>query len=342
MSKNVAVIGASGAVGQEILGLLAERNFPINELKLLASKRSAGKTVSFGGKDIVIEELTHDSFTGIDIVFSSAGGSISKEFVPSAVKAGAVVVDNTSHYRMDPNVPLIIPEINGDEAKKHQGIIANPNCSTIIMAVPLYPLHKAFGVTRVHSCTYQAASGAGVQAMEELREESLALAQGQSYERTVIPHQYAFNLFPHNAPFNDGSPANADVSAEVGYCEEEWKMVAETAKIFGEDAPQINAMCVRVPILRAHSEALNITFDKDVSVEEIYEVLGNAPGVKVQEDPANNRWPMPIDASGIDPILVGRIRKDVSLANTYDLWVVGDQIRKGAALNTVQIAELLL
>lgn len=341
MSRNVAIVGATGAVGQELLSLLAERKFPMKSLKLLASKRSAGKKVTYEGTELTIEELTHDSFKGIDLVLSSAGGSISKEFMPSAVKAGAVVVDNTSYYRMDPEVPLVVPEVNPQDIQKHKGIIANPNCSTIIMLLPLFPLHKAFGVERVQACTYQAASGAGAVAMDELREECVALGQGQSYTRSVIPHQYAYNLFPHNAPFNDGSEATAKVKAPVGYCEEEWKMVAETHKIFNDNSLRVNATCVRVPVLRAHSEALNIRFSKKTTVQEIYDVLRNAPGVQILEDSAQNRWPMPIDASGKDPVLVGRIRKDQSQENTFDIWVVGDQIRKGAALNAVQIAELL-
>jgi len=341
MSRNVAIVGATGAVGQELLSILAERKFPMKSLKLLASKRSAGKKVTYEGTELTIEELTHDSFKGVDLVLSSAGGSISKEYMPSAVKAGAVVVDNTSYYRMDPEVPLVIPEVNPQDIKKHKGIIANPNCSTIIMLLPLFPLHKAFGVERVQACTYQAASGAGAVAMDELREESVALGQGQTYERSVIPHQYAYNLFPHNAPFNDGSEANAKVKAPMGYCEEEWKMVAETHKIFSDNSLRVNATCVRVPVLRAHSEALNIRFSKKTSVAEIYEVLRNAPGVQILEDASQNRWPMPIDASGKDPVLVGRVRKDQSQDNTFDIWVVGDQIRKGAALNAIQIAELL-
>jgi aspartate-semialdehyde dehydrogenase len=339
--KNVAIAGATGAVGQEFLSILAQRNFPLNSLKLLASSRSAGKKIKFKGEDIVVQELRHDSFEGVDLVLSSAGGSISKEYMPSAVKAGAVVVDNTSYFRMDPEVPLVVPEINPQDIKKHKGIIANPNCSTIIMLLPLFPLYKAFGVERVQSCTYQAASGAGAVAMEELRLESVALAEGKPFKRTVIPHQYAFNLFPHNSPYNDGSPEKEAVHAPTGYCEEEWKMVAETHKIFGDDNLRVNATCVRVPILRAHSEALNIKFSKKTSVAEIYKVLRDAPGVEILEEPSKNRWPMPIDASGQDNVFVGRIRVDQSQDNAFDLWVVGDQIRKGAALNAVQIAELL-
>jgi len=339
--KNVAIAGATGAVGQELLTLLAERNFPLKSLKLLASSRSAGKKIKFNGEDITVQELRHDSFEGVDLVLSSAGGSISKEYMPSAVKAGAVVVDNTSYFRMNPDVPLVVPEINPLDIKKHKGIIANPNCSTIIMLLPLFPLYKAFGIERVHACTYQAASGAGAMAMEELRLESVALAEGKPFKRTVIPYQYAFNLFPHNSPYNDGSPEKSASQAPTGYCEEEWKMVAETHKIFGDSNLRVNATCVRVPVLRAHSEALNIRLSKKTNVAAIYSVLGKAPGVEILEEPAKNRWPMPIDASGRNPVLVGRVRVDQSQDNTFDLWVVGDQIRKGAALNAIQIAELL-
>ncbi|MCL1955781.1 MAG: aspartate-semialdehyde dehydrogenase [Fibromonadales bacterium] len=339
--KSVAIAGATGAVGQEFLSILAERNFPLKSLKLLASSRSAGKKIKFKDEEITVQELKHDSFDGIDLVLSSAGGSISKEYMPSAVKAGAVVVDNTSYFRMNPEVPLVIPEINPQEIKKHKGIIANPNCSTIIMLLPIFPLYKAFGIERIQACTYQAASGAGAMAMEELRLESIALAEGKSFKRTIIPYQYAFNLFPHNSPYNDGSPEKTAVHAPNGYCEEEWKMIAETQKIFGDDNLRVNATCVRVPVLRAHSEALNVRLSKKTNVAEIYEVLRNAPGVEILEEPSKNRWSMPIDASGKDPVLVGRVRVDQSQDNAFDMWVVGDQIRKGAALNAVQIAELI-
>ncbi|MDR0516364.1 MAG: aspartate-semialdehyde dehydrogenase [Fibromonadaceae bacterium] len=339
--KNVAIVGATGAVGQELLSILEQRNFPLKSLKLLASARSAGRKIKFKNEDITVQELRHDSFGGIDLVLSSAGGSISKEYMPSAVKAGAIVVDNTSYFRMNPDVPLVVPEINAEEIKKHKGIIANPNCSTIIMLLPLFPLYKAFGVERVQACTYQAASGAGAVAMEELRLESLEVAEGKTFKRTVIPYQYAFNLFPHNAPYNDGSPEKSGVHAPTGYCEEEWKMVSETHKIFGNENLRVNATCIRVPILRAHSEALNIRLSKKVSVAEIYDVLRKAPGVEILEEPSKNRWPMPIDASGKDQVLVGRVRVDQSQESTFDMWVVGDQIRKGAALNAVQIAELI-
>jgi aspartate-semialdehyde dehydrogenase len=326
----VAVAGATGAVGLEMLSVLLKRKFPVRELTLLASARSAGKTLPFGEQTLPVKAMTKDSFQGVDIALFSAGGSRSKEFAPHAVEAGAVVVDNSSFFRMDPQVPLVVPEINPQEIQRHSGIIANPNCSTIAMVVPLSPLHKAFGVKRVVVCTYQASSGAGAQAMQELQEETLAVLQGRPYTRKVFPVQYAFNLFPHN------SPMGAD-----GYVEEEVKMVRETHKIMGDPSIRISATCVRVPVLRAHSEALNIEFARDVSPEEAYAVLRGAPGVEVFEDRAHNRWATPIDASGRDPVLVGRIRRDSSQPNTLDLWLVSDQLLKGAALNAVQIAELL-
>jgi aspartate-semialdehyde dehydrogenase len=330
MGIKVAIMGATGAVGTELLDILAERKFPISELRLLASARSAGKTLQFQDEDIKVKELTHDSFKGIDLVLASAGGKISKEFAPSAVKAGAVVVDNTSHFRMAEGVPLVIPEINPEDIFKHKGIIANPNCSTIIMALPLWPLHKRYKIKRVVAATYQAASGAGAVAMDELVSETAAYIQGKDFNRTVIPHPYAFNLFPHNSPMTDN-----------GYCEEELKMVKETHKIFHDNDIRVTATCVRVPVLRAHSEALNVEFEQEPDIEEVYRLLRAAEGVEVMEDRANNRWPMPLDASGRDPVLVGRIRKDLTQPKTLDIWVVGDQIRKGAALNAVQIAEKL-
>jgi aspartate-semialdehyde dehydrogenase len=330
MAFRVAILGATGAVGTEFLRLLDERAFPFTELKLLASKRSAGKQIEFKGKTLIVEECTKDSFRNVDLVLSSASKAISKTYAPIAVESGAVVVDNTSFFRMDPKVPLVIPEINPHAIQTNTGIIANPNCSTIIMALPLFPLHKAFGVKRVFAATYQAASGAGLTAMNELFDETAAVLEDRPFERTVIPHQYAFNLFIHNSPMR-----------ENGYVEEEWKMLNETRKIFEDDNIRVNAVCVRVPVLRAHSEALNIEFEKSVSVDEAYEVLRDAEGVEILEDRENNRWPMPLDASGKDPVYVGRIRKDQSQDNTLDIWVVGDQIRKGAALNAVQIAEKL-
>jgi len=330
MGIKVAIMGATGAVGTELLGILAERDFPIDDLRLLASARSAGKRLSFKGESLEVKELTHDSFQGIDLVLASAGGKISKEFAPSAVKAGAVVVDNTSYFRMHPDVPLVVPEINPQDIAKHKGIIANPNCSTIIMILPLWPLHKRYRIRRVVAATYQAASGAGAVAMDELLKETEAVLQGETFERTVIPHPYAFNLFPHNSAMTGN-----------GYCEEELKMMKETRKIFHDDTLRITATCVRVPVLRAHSEALNVEFEEEPNLEEAYALLRGAEGVEVLEEREENRWPMPLDASGKDPVLVGRLRKDHSQPHTLDLWVVGDQIRKGAALNAVQIAEKL-
>ena len=330
MGFKTAIMGATGAVGQELLRLLDERNFPLDSLTLLASKRSAGKKIMFKGEELTVQELTHDSFEGIDLVLSSAGGSISAEFAPSAVKAGAVVIDNTSHFRMDPTVPLVVPEINAEKIKQHNGIIANPNCTTILMLLVLAPLHKKWKAKRVVCSTYQAASGAGAVAMEELADETRALLDDKSYERSVIPHQYAFNVFAHNSPMT-----------ENGYCEEEMKMVEETVKIMGDENLKVTATCVRVPILRAHSESLNIEFENEFDMEEAYALLRNAEGVEVLEDRANNRWPMPLDATGTDPVYVGRLRRDLTQAKTLELWLVGDQILKGAALNAVQIAEQL-
>ena len=327
---HVAVAGATGAVGHEMLNVLARRRFPVKSLTLLASSRSAGKRMTFAGEELPVHELKKDSFKGVDIALFSAGGARSKEFAPYAVEAGAVVVDNSSAFRMDPQVPLVVPEINPQAVKTHKGIIANPNCSTIAMVVPLFPLHKAFRVRRVFVATYQAASGAGAQAMEELKEETRAVLEGREYKRTVFPQQYAFNLFPHNSAL-----------LENGYVEEEIKMVRETHKILGDSSIRVNATCVRVPVLRAHAEALNIEFARDVSPEEAYRVLKTAPGVEVFEDRAHNRWATPVDGSGRDPVLVGRIRRDLSQSNTLDLWLVSDQLLKGAALNAVQIAELL-
>jgi aspartate-semialdehyde dehydrogenase len=324
------VVGATGAVGQEMLRVLLQRRFPVRELTLLASARSQGKRMQFGEDAVEVQELRSDSFKGVEIALFSAGGSRSKEFAPPAVKAGAVVIDNSSAFRMDPAVPLVVPEINPQAAREHKGIIANPNCSTIAMVVPLFPLHKAFRVRRVHVATYQAASGAGAAAMEELREGTRAMLEDRPFEPKVLPYPYAFNLFPHN------SALDAD-----GYCEEETKMVKETHKIIGDASIRVNATCVRVPVLRAHSEALNIEFAQDVSPEDAYRVLREAAGVEVFENRAKNRWATPLDASGKDPVLVGRIRRDKSQPNTLDLWLVSDQLLKGAALNAVQIAELL-
>ncbi|MDH5751158.1 MAG: aspartate-semialdehyde dehydrogenase [Deltaproteobacteria bacterium] len=327
---HVAIVGATGAVGQEFIKVLQQRRFPVKKLTLLASSRSVGKKMEYAGETLEVKELREDSFEGVDIALFSAGGSRSKQFAPAAVKSGAVVVDNSSAFRMDPEVPLVIPEINPEAVKEHKGIIAVPNCSTIAMLVPLYPLHKAFGVKRVHASTYQASSGAGAAAMEELLEGTRAYLEGREFTPKVLPYPYAFNLFPHNSALDDD-----------GYCEEEVKMIRETHKILRDDRIRVNATCVRVPVLRAHSEALNIEFSRDVSPSQAYEVLASAPGVEIHEDWSKNRFATPMDATGKDPVLVGRIRRDKSNDNSLDLWLVSDQLLKGAALNAVQIAELL-
>jgi aspartate-semialdehyde dehydrogenase len=329
---NVAVVGATGAVGAEFLKVLADRNFPINELKLLASARSAGKKLTFQGKEYTVEELTTDSFKGVDIALFSAGGSRSKEFAKAAVEAGAVVVDNSSAFRMDPNVPLVVPEINPEDIGQHKGIIANPNCSTIIMLMAVYPLTKLGKVKRVVASTYQAASGAGAVAMEELVEQTKEVLAGKPPTKNVFPHQYAFNLFSHNAAVGPD-----------GYNEEETKMIKETRKILHDDNIKVTATCVRVPVLRAHSESVNVEFENGrPSVEAIRKVLADFPGVQVQDDREKNHFPMPIEVSDKYDCFVGRIRNDVSNDNAIDLFVAGDQLLKGAALNAVQIAEVLV
>lgn len=332
MSKlvNVAILGATGAVGAELLQLLEERNFPINTLKLLASPRSAGKQLIFKGQGITVEPVTRDAFADVDIVLASAGGSTSKEWAAIAVEAGAVVIDNSSAFRMDPSVPLIVPEINPEAAKTHQGIIANPNCTTILMGVAIYPLHQVQPIKRIVVSTYQSASGAGARAMEEVKIQTQAILAGEEPKVESFPYPLAFNLFPHNSPLDD-----------QGYCQEEMKMVNETRKIFGAPDLKISATCVRVPVLRAHSEAVNLEFDQPLSPAQAKEILATAPGVQIVEDWEKNYFPMPMDATGKDPVLVGRIRRDISQDCGLELWLCGDQIRKGAALNAVQIAELL-
>jgi aspartate-semialdehyde dehydrogenase len=330
-SYRVAILGATGAVGTELLDLLAERNFPIAELKLLASPRSAGQKIAFKGTDLVVEALGDRSFDNIDIVLASAGGSTSKAWADKIVAAGAVMIDNSSAFRMDETVPLVVPEINPAAAAVHQGIIANPNCTTILMAVALYPLHQVQPIRRIVASTYQSASGAGARAMEEVKVQSRAILDGQPPKPEILPYPLAFNLFPHNSPLQDN-----------GYCEEELKMVNETRKIFNVPDLRVTATCVRVPVLRAHSEALNIEFDRPFSLDQARSLISQAPGVKLVEDWSTNYFPMPMDASGQDDVLVGRIRQDLSNPNAIELWLCGDQIRKGAALNAVQIAELLV
>lgn len=327
----VAILGATGAVGTELLSLLAERKFPLASLKLLASPRSQGQVVEFQGQQLTIEPVQEGCFDGVDIVLASAGGSISQAWLPKAVAAGAVAIDNSSAFRMDPQVPLVIPEINPQAAQNHQGIIANPNCSTILMNMAVYPLHQVQPIQRIVVATYQSASGAGARAMAEVQTQAQAILNGESVQPEIFPYPLAFNLFPHNSPLN-----------EDGYCEEEVKMVKETRKIFGVPDLRITATCIRVPVLRAHSEAVNLEFASPFPVDQARELIAQAPGIKLVEDWGRNYFPMPLEASGKDEILVGRIRQDISHPCGLELWLSGDQIRKGAALNAVQIAELLV
>jgi aspartate-semialdehyde dehydrogenase len=333
MSVNVAIVGATGAVGQEFLNVLSERNFPIKTLKLLASAKSAGKKAEFAGKSYTIDELKHDSFEDVQIAFFSAGGSISKEFAPSAVKAGAVVIDNTSFFRMKEGIPLVVPEVNGEQIAKHNGLIANPNCCTIIMVVPLWPLHKANRIRRIVVSTYQSVSGAGAWGLHELDAQTKAYATGQPIVKEKFAYQIVNNLFSHNTKV-----------AENGYNEEENKMVAETRKIFADPKIQVSPTCIRVPIPRAHCESINLEFERPMTPQRVREILSNAPGVKIVDDREKNHFPMPLEASGQDNVLVGRIRQDLSRddGRGIDLFVSGDQVRKGAATNAVQIAEKLV
>lgn len=332
MSGHVAVVGATGAVGQEFIRVLEQRRFPSKQMTFLASARSAGKPIQYAGQTYPVQELKEDSFKGVDLALFSAGASISRKFAPLAAKAGAVVVDNSSAFRMDPEVPLVVPEVNPEDAFKHKGIIANPNCSTIIAVVAVWPLYKLCRIERMVVSTYQAASGAGYQAMLELEEQAREVLAGRKAAPKVFPHQIAFNLFSHNSKIG-----------ENGYNEEEMKMVKETRKMFHDDAIQITATCVRVPILRAHSEAINLTFSRPVTEQQVRDALAKAAGVKIVDDRAKNYFPMPLESSDKDDVLVGRIRQDISQPNNrgIDMFVSGDQLRKGAALNAVQIAELI-
>jgi aspartate-semialdehyde dehydrogenase len=327
----VAVLGASGAVGQELLLLLAERRFPVARLTLLASPRSAGQQVEWNGQTLTIEPVTAEAFTGVDVVLASAGGSVSKQWAPVAAAAGAVVSDNSSAFRMDGEVPLVVPEVNPHAAFHHNGVIANPNCTTILMTLALAPLAARRSLRRVVVSTYQSASGAGARAMDELAQLSRTVLDGGTPQSSVLPHSLAFNLFLHNSPLQNN-----------GYCEEELKMLNETRKIMGLPDLRVSATCVRVPVLRAHSEAINIEFNEPFPVEEARALLSKAPGVELIEDFNANRFPMPTDVTGRDAVAVGRIRQDLSEPNALELWLCGDQIRKGAALNAIQIAELLM
>ena len=327
----IGILGATGAVGTEIINLLIERNFPVKELKLLSSPRSAGQKIAFKDESIEVQAVDENSFKDVDIVLASAGGSTSKTWANTIVSSGAVIIDNSSAFRMNPDVPLIVPEINPEAVINHRGIIANPNCTTILMGVAIYPLHRIQPIQRIIVSTYQSASGAGARAMEEVKTQARAILNGENPVPEVLPYPLAFNLFPHNSPLMDNS-----------YCEEEMKMVNETCKIFSDDSLRISATCVRVPVLRAHSEAINIEFAQPFSVAKAREIIAQAEGVKLLEDWDKNYFPMPIDATGKDDVLVGRIRQDISNKNAIELWLCGDQIRKGAALNAVQIAELLI
>ena len=331
--KKVAVVGATGAVGIEMMETLEKRNFPVSDIKLLASARSVGKKFKFRGEEITVEELTKDSFKGVDIALFSAGGSISKEFAPACVDAGCVMIDNSSCFRMDADVPLVVPEVNAADVFTHKGIIANPNCTTAIMCVVVWPLHKAKGLKRMVASTYQAASGGGAKAMAELIEQTKAALAGEEVKVEHMAQRLAFNLFPH-----------IDVFQDNGYTKEEMKMVNETRKIMHLPEVAISCTCVRVPVLRAHSESLNLEFENEITPEEARAILTAAPGVEVCDDPANKIYPMPLDATTKYDVLAGRIRQDVSRTDKrgLDIFISGDQLLKGAALNAVQIAEVLV
>lgn len=334
---NLAILGATGAIGQEFINLLNERDFPFANLKLLASARSAGKELTVRGKTYKVEEAKADSFNGIDVALF-AGGSISKEFAPIAVKAGAVVIDNSSTYRMDPDVPLIVPEVNPQDIQKHHGIIANPNCSTIIMVMALKPIYDLARIKRIIVSTYQAASGAGKDGLDELERQIQEAAAGKEMEAHIFPsagmpkhYPLALNLIPQ-----------IDVFLDNLYTKEEMKMVNETKKIFSDPEMRVTATTVRVPVYRSHSESVNVELEHDVDLAEIRKALANFPGVVLQDDPSQQVYPMPLYTSGLNDVYVGRLRRDESAANSFNFWCVGDQIRKGAALNTLQIAETMV
>ena len=329
---NVAIVGATGVVGEQMRLILESRGFPVGTLRLLASPKSAGKRLTWHRSGVLVTALAEDSFTDVDIALFSAGSDISRRYAPIARDAGAVVVDNSSAWRMEEGVPLVVPEVNPQDIRLHQGIIANPNCSTIIMVVPVWPLHQACPIRRLVIATYQAVSGAGAKAMAELEQQARDWAAGKVPARGVLPHQALFNVFSHNSKVG----AN-------GYNEEENKMVRETRKMFHSPGIRITATCVRVPVLRAHSEAINIEFSRPMSAAQAREILSRAPGVRIVDDPEKNYFPMPLDASGGDDVLVGRLRQDASQdgGTGVEMFVSGDQIRKGAALNAVQIAERL-
>jgi len=326
----VAVVGATGVVGTEMIQVLAEREFPVGELVPLASARSEGNEVAFRGQDLPVKVLQPGSFKGVDLALFSAGASVSKEFGPVAVKAGSIVVDNSSAWRMDPNVPLVVPEVNALALETHQGLIANPNCSTIQMVVALKPLHDAVRIKRIIVTTFQSVSGTGKEAMEELAEQSRKLLNFGEAQTEVYPHQIAFNCLPH-----------IDEFLPNGYSKEEMKMVHETRKIFDDSSIQVTATTVRVPIFVCHAESVNIETERKLSANEARAILAAAPGIQVYDDPSRNLYPLPIDVVGTDDVYVGRVREDESIPNGLNLWIVADNLRKGAALNAVQIAEVL-
>jgi aspartate-semialdehyde dehydrogenase len=329
----IAIAGVTGAVGAEFIATMDRRKFPVRKLKALASARSAGKTLDFRGQKIVVEELTERSFDGVDVALFSAGGAIARKFAPIAVKSGAVVVDNSSAFRMDPNVPLVIPEVNARRIRDHKGIIANPNCAATTALVPLWPIHQVNRIKRVIIATYQAASGAGAAAMAELIDSTRANLDGRAFQPKVMPHPYAFNLFSHNTA----------IDPETGYNDEETKVIRETRKIFEDERIAVGVTCVRVPVLRAHSEAITFECERPIREAEVRDILSCAPGVRIVDDRTKNHFPMPVDASGQDDVLVGRIRRDLSdpSGHSIAMFVAADQLLKGAALNAIQIAELL-
>jgi aspartate-semialdehyde dehydrogenase len=328
---NVAIVGATGAVGEEMRRVLEQRDFPLKDIRLLASERSAGRRLTFKRVGIAVQELTKHSFDGIDIALFSAGGSISREFAPSAVAAGAIVVDNSSAFRMDKGVPLVVPEVNPEDVQEHEGIIANPNCSTIQMVVVLKPIYDISRIRRIVVSTYQAVSGTGKRAVHELREQTKAILSDGNVKSEVYPHQIAFNALPH-----------IDVFLDNGYTKEEMKMVNETQKIMHDPDLRVTATCVRVPVFVGHSEAVNIETEEKISPGQVRHALESAPGVEIFDDLDENLYPLPAMCEGKDPCYVGRIREDESVENGINLWVVSDNLRKGAALNAVQIAELLI
>jgi len=328
---NVAVVGATGVVGEEMRLVLEERKFPVEKLSLLASGRSAGRTYQFNGEKIIVRELKEDSFSGIDIALFSAGDEVSARFAPLAIRQGTIVIDNCKYFRMDPNVPLVVPEVNPDDLKWHKGLIANPNCSTIQMVMALKPIYDEVGIERVIVATYQSVSGTGKEAIAELKNQSISIAKGKEFEIKVYPYQIACNVLPHIGSFQ-----------ENGYTSEEMKMLDETRKILGDDYIRVAATTVRVPVYRAHSEVVHIETKKKISLERTREILSAFPGVKVMDNPEKSEYPLALFAEGKDEVFVGRIREDISIENGLVMWIVSDNLRKGAALNAVQIAEQLI